>query len=103
MSARRMRLELAPRARRDIRSIRLFGLQQWGQERADSYHEALTRGLQLLRDNPRLGPARDDLRPGLRGLRVEQHRILYRIEGDTVVVLRIVHVRQDAAGQLDEP
>jgi toxin ParE1/3/4 len=101
MSAHRRRIELARRARRDLQGIRLYGLAQWGEERANAYHDALTKGFAMLQDFPELGVARDDLRPGLRSLQVEQHRILYRIRGETIRVLRIIHGRQDIEREFD--
>ena len=43
-----------------------------------------------MRVNPDLGIARDDLREGLRGLLIDQHRALYIVLGDSVNVLRIL-------------
>jgi toxin ParE1/3/4 len=44
---------------------------------------------------PLLGRRRDDLRPDLRSYAVEQHVILYRLEDEGIVVLRVVHARRD--------
>ncbi len=99
MSARRLRLEIAPRAQRDIRGIRLYTVEQWGEAQADAYLAAPNKGFETLRDNQSIGVARDDLRPGLRSFPVEQHRILYRIQGDTIRILRVVHGRQDLSQQ----
>jgi toxin ParE1/3/4 len=52
-------------------------------------------------DNPRLGKTRNDLRPGLRSFPVEKHLILYRVEGDALVVQRIIHGRQDITRAVD--
>lgn len=49
-----------------------------------------------------MGRGRDDLRPGYRSLRVEQHVIYYQIEDKTIRVNRILHDRQDAARELAE-
>jgi len=102
MSVPRPRLYLAPRARRDIRQIRLYGRREWGEERSDAYQAALALGLQRLQDFPRIGVPRDDLRPGLRSLRVRDHQLLYRIDADVINVLRVVHVRQDTTAILDD-
>ena len=99
MSARRLRLELAPRAQRDLLGIRLYTVEQWGEDQADTYLAALNKGFETRRDYPRIGVARDDLRPGLRGFSVEQHLILYRINGETIHVLRVVHGRQNLSQQ----
>jgi toxin ParE1/3/4 len=97
MSARRFRLRLAPRAQRDVRGIRLYGLKQWGEGQADDYESALNRAMESLRANPRIGVARDNLLPGLRAYPVEHHVLYYRIVDDTIEVVRILHGRADAA------
>jgi toxin ParE1/3/4 len=76
MSARKLRLDLSPRAQHDLRGIWLYGFERRGEEQADSYVAALLQGLERLRDNPGLGFARDDLREGWRGLLIDQHRAL---------------------------
>jgi len=98
-----MRLELSSRAGRDIQSIRLFGLRTWGVQQANAYDAQLSDGLAHLQRHSALGTPRDDLQPGLRAWRVQQHRILYRVDGATLSVLRIVHVRQGVIGDLLQP
>lgn len=99
MSARRLRLELAPRAQRDLLGIRLYTVERWGEDQADSYLAALNKGFETLRDHPRIGDSRDDLRSELRSFPVEQHLVLYRIGGEAIYDLRIVHGRQDLGRQ----
>ncbi len=101
MSAHRSRLQLSAQARRDITGIRAYSRQQWGEQQANAYSATLARGFEALRDNPDLGVTRDDLAPGIRSLLVEQHRIIYRIKGDVIRVLRVVHYRQDESQQID--
>ncbi len=96
MSVPEHRLVLTRRAQSDARSIQVFSLQQWGAEQAAAYDEAINRALEQLRAHPLLGRPREELRPGLRGYPVEQHVILYRVEGNAVIVQRILHGRQSA-------
>lgn len=44
---------------------------------------------------PGLGVSRDKLRPGLRQWVVSEYLILYRIDGDTIQVVRVVHGRRN--------
>jgi toxin ParE1/3/4 len=98
MSARRSKLELAPGAQRDLRSIRAYSVKQWGVRQANAYRAALRRGLDTLRDHPRIGRTRDDLSPpGLWSLQIEHHVVYYRIGDDAIEVARILHEKQDAA------
>jgi Plasmid stabilization system protein len=48
--------------------------------------------------NPRMGPARDDIRPGLRYLVSDTYLILYRIAENGVEIVRVVHGRRDLFG-----
>jgi toxin ParE1/3/4 len=97
MSAPRLRLVISPRAQRDFRSIRLYGLREWGKERADAYQTALTHGFERLRDYPQIGKAREDLKTGLRVWPIEHHVLYYRIKADAIEIARILHERADPA------
>ena len=63
----------------------------------------ITRTLGLLRRHPRLGQLRDDLFPGYRGINVEQHIIYLQPLASEIVVVRILHGRQDPTGKVNEP
>jgi toxin ParE1/3/4 len=103
MSARKPRLVLTPRARNDLRDILRYTARTWGSERRDAYRAALMRRLHELTDYPELGGAREELFPGCRGLRVEQHVAYYRSTATEIVVSRILHVRQEAIGAVPDP
>ena len=49
---------------------------------------------------PELGPTRNDLFAGCRNLSVNQHVIFYRIDGDVIVVGRVLHPSQDPVGKV---
>lgn len=44
---------------------------------------------------PEIGQRRDDLRPGVRHWVIAPYVMLYRIEGDTVEILRVVDGRRE--------
>lgn len=94
MSARKQ-LVLAPLAQDDYADIHLYTEEAWGEAQWADYEEALVRALDALADNPLLGRARDDLRPGARTLRVREHVIVYDVTPDLVRVARILHGRRD--------
>jgi toxin ParE1/3/4 len=96
MPAPRRRLTLTPRAREDIRQSLLYSRQQWGEEQRRRYRRRLDDAMVRLVDFPESGQPRDDLYPGCRQLRVEQHILFYRVTNEEVVVGRLLHVRQDA-------
>src|SRR5215207_5671674 len=95
MSDREFELEVAENAQRDIIEIRLYSTEVWGDQQADDYLVRLSAGFELLQSNPQSGKSEDDMRPGRRQLVVGEQRILYRIVGDVVWILRGVHTRMD--------
>ena len=100
MSARRLRLEVSELATDDLRSIQAYTLDHWGPVQATAYEESLHGVLEMLLARPGLGRARDDIRSGLQSYPVASHVILYRIDGDTLMVLRILHQRMDVVHAL---
>lgn len=83
--------------RRDIRMILRRTVDTWGEDRGRAYKTLLDAAFLRLSEYPLLGRRRDDVRPGLRSIAVGQHIVLYRIEGEEVVVVRVEHGRRDIA------
>ena len=96
MSARSKTVVLAPDARVDFTDILLFTLRALGDEQSVRYEALLVRAMSDLADHPEIGVRRDRLFPGCRIRPVEQHVLYYRVAGDNVEVVRILHARQDA-------
>jgi len=65
---------------------------------ADRVLDRLELAAMNLTENPRMGPARDDIRQGLRYLVSDTYLILYRIVKDGVEIVRVVHGRRDLFG-----
>jgi len=96
-------LVLAERAQDDFEDIILYTEQTWGEKQADEYASVIRRALQSLKQNPRMGHSRSELRPGYRCFHAGRHLILYRIEASIVYVVSILHERMDVRIHLDEP
>ena len=103
MSARNLPVRLTAEARRDYNDALLFTRRTWGASQKAAYRTALTRVLRELAAYPLLGRSRDELFPGCRNLNVEQHVIYYRTREREIVVIRILHVRREPAGEVREP
>jgi toxin ParE1/3/4 len=101
MSARKLPVGLAPRARNDLRDIESYTLQEWGELQWEANEATLWQALESLGDNPYLGRARDDLRLGARALIVRQYVIVYLINDDMVMVARILHRSRDLRTALE--
>lgn len=89
-------LDLSPAARADLLAIRVYSVDRFGGEVADAYFLGFDAAFALLRQHPMAGAARTDLGKGIRCLIHRRHRMFYHIDGDTVVIVRIVHHARDA-------
>ncbi|MGD0634440.1 MAG: type II toxin-antitoxin system RelE/ParE family toxin [Beijerinckiaceae bacterium] len=89
------RYVLRPRARRDIEEIWDYSEKNWNAGQAELYIRQIQRSLQLLANDPGLGRACDDLRAGYRKFPSGSHLIFYRILGEGLEVVRILHERMD--------
>jgi toxin ParE1/3/4 len=65
---------------------------------ADRVLDRLEEAANRLVENPQIGPARDDIRPGLRYLVSGSYLLLYRIREGGIEIVRAVHGRRDLNG-----
>ena len=65
---------------------------------ADRVLDCLDEAAAYLAQNPQMGPARDDIRPGLRYMVSGSYLLLYRITDDDTEIVRAVHGRRDLYG-----
>jgi toxin ParE1/3/4 len=100
MSARRLRLILAPDAQADLSDILTHSEQQWGKRQRSAYKALIDTALRNLTRFPGLGRSRDDISPGLRSHPVGSHVILYRASESELTVNRIVHSRRDISDDM---
>lgn len=91
-----MRLILSEEAEADLREIARFAKGRWGTERAREYVHGLRAKLKLLCTHPELGPAADEIRPGLRRCSYLSHHALYRVHRDHIRIVRILHKQMQA-------
>lgn len=90
-----MRLELGRRAEADLADIRDYSAQQFGTERAILYLDAIEAAFRRILSLPEIGALRPDLRPGLRALGCQQHRVFYAVKGERVRIVRVLHKAMD--------
>ncbi|MCC6792994.1 MAG: type II toxin-antitoxin system RelE/ParE family toxin [Thermomicrobiales bacterium] len=60
----------------------------------------LRQAMRSLLDHPNLGQPRDDLYPGCRRLLIEHHVAYYRIEGDELIICRVLSASQEPTGKV---
>ena len=87
---------LAPQAEADLDDIAYYVFRETGSfEIAERLIDSITDRFALLGKYPHAGRHRNDLRPGLRGFPVGSYVILYRVEGEDALILRVVHGRRE--------
>lgn len=91
---------LSPAAELDLQNIWRYTQQEWSTGQADRYIEVLASAFVELADAPKTAPSCDHIRPGYRRRSIERHVIYFRITDYGIVIVRILHVRMDAARQL---
>ena len=84
---------LSRRAEADLLAIGDYTLRRWSRDQAAQYLHDLETCCQMLADNPLLGRACDDIRPGLRRLERGRHVVFYRQETKGILVSRVLHQR----------
>ena len=89
------RFELTAAAETDLQGIAEYSREQWGDAQARAYLDALQRRLGVLAQSPALGRTRPDLPGTLHSFPVEQHIAYYRVQPSGIVVVRLLHQRQD--------
>jgi len=85
---------LSRRARSDLVEIWNYTTDRWGVEQARRYAEILRGAMDA--NNPQLGRACDQVRPGYRKYAAGSHLLFYRLTPLDVHVVRILHRRMDA-------
>ncbi len=88
---------LAPEAEADLDEIWYYvGSKSGSVEIADRLIDAITRRFFILAQQPYMGRGRDaDLRPGLRSFPVGAYIIIYRVEGEGILILHVVRSSRD--------
>jgi len=90
-----MKIDLTNAAVSDLQSIHNYTLQKWGEEQGDSYlDEMWARFEEILSDSKRWR-FREDLFPKCQLAPQGKHVILFRIEGDILQIVRVLHSAMD--------
>jgi toxin ParE1/3/4 len=90
-----MTLDFTPAAVSDLRSIRDYTIEKWGPEQEQIYLDSLWSKFQEILGAPEKCRARNDLFPGCQIAAQGRHVILFRIQGTTLQIVRILHCSMD--------
>lgn len=82
--------KLSYAAEADLREIWTFGFQEFGETRADQFLESLFHRFKIIADSPLQCPSVEWIRNGYRRCVARGLSIFYRIEGETVQIIRVI-------------
>src|SRR3954447_3995975 len=91
-----------PQATRDLLDIWIYVSDRGGKSRANDLIRTLRNQISLLSEQPLMGRARDELRPGLRSMPVSHYLIIYYPLEDGVEIVRVISGRQDLGAIVGE-
>ena len=95
-----MRIRRLPQAIRDVDDIWLR-IATDDPAAATRLVERLATGIARLADFPESGPARPEIGSGARSVTLGNYLVLYRVERDSVDIVRVVHGGRAIVGSLD--
>jgi toxin ParE1/3/4 len=86
---------LSKAAENDIASIADYTVETFGIDQAIAYRDGLIRAFGFLAEFPRAARERTELRRNARVYPYQSHLIIYRIDGDGILIQRVRHARED--------
>ncbi|EMK2613478.1 TPA: type II toxin-antitoxin system RelE/ParE family toxin [Citrobacter freundii] len=97
-----MSVRFTTKAKEHVRAIRVYSARRWGEEVAEAYASVLrTVMVDVLDKHPSPGRERSgDLFPDVRSFPVESHIIYYREAPTGIIVLAVLHEKQDPQNYL---
>ncbi len=90
-------LKLSPKARQDFVDILRYTGETWGQNQFLVYRDKINDTLEAIGQTPELGHCRDDLPSTHLAYLVGSHIIVYRVNVDSIGIVRILHQRMSLA------
>lgn len=85
----------------DIEEIAVYTVAEWGEKQAQTYLAQIDRAILALADNPSLGRERYGVPPAIKGRKAGAHVVFYRVDGDTLYVVRVLHESMDHGRHMD--
>lgn len=86
---------LSEEAQNDLREIRQYTQENWGNNQAKQYLIELTAGFEKLSKSPKLGRTREEIARNLRNFQVSRHIVFYRERTNGIEIARVLHASMD--------
>lgn len=89
-------------AEKDLIEIYRYGFLNHGERQAEQYQQALKEKCRFLADHPLLCRERKEFIPTVRIHPHKKHIIIYTIEPDHILIVRILHERMELLNHLEQ-
>jgi toxin ParE1/3/4 len=90
-----MAYRLSKKADQDVEDIVAYGAREFGVQQATKYHEGLTKAFEFLSVYPRAERERNEFSPPVRIHTFGSHVVIYVIDDDGVLIVRVLGGGQD--------
>lgn len=91
---------LSPAAQADLESIWDYIVGRWGDTQAEEYTRNIREACEALSKGKMISRSAEDIRQGYRKVAVGSHVMFFRIQSDSVEIIRILHQSMDVARHL---
>lgn len=91
---------LSPAAQADLESIWDYTVRHWGKAQAERYTRGIQAACEALGNGTLVSRSADDIRAGYRKAAVGSHVMFFRVQGDMVEIIRILHQSMDVERHL---
>lgn len=95
-------VQLTQRALADLREIERYSVKEWGRKAADNYLDDIAAALDRLQENPGILRLEPDFASDLYFYRVKKHFLVCDHQGESVIVLTVIHTSMDLRARLLE-
>ena len=95
-----MRYRLTPRASEDLEDIWRYSARTWSVDQAERHLETLFRTFDALVAMPKMARERREVSPPVRVHPSAGHVVIYRIERDGLLIIRVLDARRNWQGIL---
>ena len=94
-------MRTSSKALSDLDGIRDYSRQQWGARQTAEYLRLIRAAIAAAAHAPLQAAAADHYRSGYRKTIAGAHRILFRVNGDTIEIVRILPAAMDIGNRID--
>ncbi len=91
-----------PIAAAQLDAITDYTIEKWGSAQAKRYMGDLRREIEFAAEFPGIGSATHGLPPEYRKVRSGSHCVVYRVSETELIVVRIVHEREDVPDDIED-